>query len=548
MSNQTDSRRFGLAFLSGLALGASYPVLGLYWMAWVVPGLLLLLGAGQRGSAVFRIGFYAGLGNFLCSLYWFLLIPMRVKGAAAWVLLSICLALFYGAWCWVCWRGFPATAPPPRAKGSAPRVINPLLAVSWRQRVAWAAFCGIAWAAMELTIARFLSGFPWNLLGASQYRLLPLIQIASVTGVQGISFMVVWVSTALSCAVWMAWRAQPAWTALARELAVPFLALAGAILFGCVKLSRPEPASAHLKVALVQPAIPQSIIWDLNERTNRLHKLLELSHAALAQRPDLLVWPEAALPPTMVGRTRETQELITALVRSNGVWMVFGGIDTARRRDGDGEPFQFNAAFLIDPAGDLVARYYKRHLVMFGEYMPAIRWLPFLRYFRQGGGGMEAGRHPASFQMQQPRARISPLICFEDVFPAETRVSVDADTDFLLNLTNNGWFGESAAQWQHAMCALFRAVENGLPLVRCTNNGLTCWIDANGRIHDAYFPGSLNIYQAGYKIVTIPLRPAGPSQPLTIYHRFGDWFGWTCVLLMVARAAWTFASARRTGS
>ena len=509
---------------------------------------MLVLGAGQPGSAVFRIGFCAGLGNFLLSLYWLLLIPMRVYGAAAWLALSIYQALFYGAWCWVCWRCFPAAATRSGDKGSSPQVMHALLAVSWPQRVAWAAFCGVAWAAMELAMTYLWSGFPWNLLGPSQYRILPLIQIASVTGVYGVSFVVVWVSAALSCAIWVAWRAQPALPVLARELAAPLLALAGATLFGGLELSAPESPAAQLRVALVQPAIPQSIIWDLNERTNRLHKLLELSHAALAQGADLLVWPEAALPANMVGRTRETQELITALVRSNGVWMVFGGVDTALRRGGGGEPFRFNAAFLIDPAGDLISRYYKQHLVVFGEYMPAVRWLPFLKHLRQSGGGMEPGRRPVSFQMQRPRARFSPLICFEDVFPRETRESVDADTDFLLNLTNNGWFGESAAQWQHAVCALFRAVENGLPLVRCTNNGLTCWIDAKGRIHDACFPGSRNIYQAGYKIVTVPLQPSWPKQPPTIHHRFGDWFGWGCGLVTVAGLAWALVSRRRTRS
>ena len=115
---------------------------------------------------------------------------------------------------------------------------------------------------------------------------------------------------------------------------------------------------------------------------------------------------------------------------------------------------------------------------------------------------------------------------------------MDEDTDFILNLTNDGWFGEGAAQWQHAVSALFRAVENGVPLVRCCNNGLTCRVDAQGRLQDAYFPGSDNIYQAGYKIVEVPLR-AGNSRR-TFYNRHGDWFGWGCLGLVLAAtaAAW----------
>ncbi len=245
----------------------------------------------------------------------------------------------------------------------------------------------------------------------------------------------------------------------------------------------------------------------------------------------LLVWPEAALPESMVGRNRETQELITALVRSNDVWMVFGGIDNTSKPDADGvaETVRLNTAFFIDPAGDLISRYFKRHLVMFGEYAPRTRWLPFLKHLNLRSGGVEPGRRAVHFQMTWPRARIAPLICFEDVFPQMAREAVDEETDFLLNLTNNGWFGASAAQWQHAVASLLRAVENGVPLVRCANNGLTCWIDSRGRLHDVYFPGSHDIYQEGFKIVEVPLRSAGGSGGRTVYHRTGDLFGWACV-------------------
>jgi apolipoprotein N-acyltransferase len=399
---------------------------------------------------------------------------------------------------------------------------------------------------MEMGISRILNGFPYS-LGLSQYKFLALIQIASVTGVYGVSFIVVWTSAALACAFLLARGTRPALRVFARELVVPGVALAAILLFGCFKLCIPEVPGARLKVALIQPDIPQTIIWDVNERTNRLHKLVELSNLAMAHGADLLVWPEAALPENMVGRNRETQDLITALVRSNGVWMVFGGVDNAVKRDAAGaaETVRFNAAFFIDPAGDLIARYFKRRLVVFGEYMPAARWLPFLKHLGMTGGGLEAGSKSVHFQMTRPRARIAPLICFEDVFPHVTRESVDEDTDFLLNLTNNGWFGASAAQWQHAVAALLRAVENGVPLVRCTNNGLTCWIDVRGRIHDAYFPGSSDIYQAGYKIVEVPLRNSAGAGHRTFYNRYGDVFGWSCLAFALASLAWSCRPGRR---
>ena len=121
---------------------------------------------------------------------------------------------------------------------------------------------------------------------------------------------------------------------------------------------------------------------------------------------------------------------------------------------------------------------------------------------------------------------------------------MEDDTDVLLNLTNNGWFGESAAQWQHAANAIFRAVENGLPLVRCANNGISCWVTRDGRMQDAYLPGTLDAYGAGFKVVQVPLL-AGGKRPPTFYRARGDVFGWACVAWSVLAVARTFLQRRR---
>src|SRR5207245_7174845 len=165
--------------------------------------------------------------------------------------------------------------------------------------------------------------------------------------------------------------------------------------------------------------------------------------------------------------------------------------------------------------------------------IPLSRWVSFMKYFTPIQGGFTPGEHAVPFELTDLGVKTSVLICFEDIFPHLAREYVDDDTDFLVNLTNNGWFGESAAQWQHAASAVFRAVENGLQLVRCANNGLTCWVDAQGRLNDVYFPGSRDIYQAGFKIVLVPL-PGGQARTPTFYHRHGDWFGWGCVGLGLA--------------
>jgi apolipoprotein N-acyltransferase len=131
------------------------------------------------------------------------------------------------------------------------------------------------------------------------------------------------------------------------------------------------------------------------------------------------------------------------------------------------------------------------------------------------------------------------LICFEDTFPHLAREYVSEDTDFLLNLTNNGWFGESAAQWQHAIAAIFRAVENRIPLVRCANNGLTCWVDEAGGLHDVFYDNSRDIYGAGFKTANIPLLGKNEKRKLTFYTKHGDVFGWLCVGFALG---WIFAA------
>lgn len=402
---------------------------------------------------------------------------------------------------------------------------------------------------MEMGIARILTGFPYS-LGVSQFRWLRLIQIASVTGVYGVSFLVVWVSVALAVATLVAFPRPASYRLWLGELALPLAALAGVVWFGFARLAHIELTGRELKVALVQPAIPQFVIWDPNEKTNRFNKLVALSEQALAEQPELLIWPESALPNFMTRYNLAIHHAITNLVLPHRTWMILGANDF-RARENSGNPLQvdwFNSSFLVDPKGELIARYHKRHLVMFGEYMPLGRWFPFLNRFRSLGRGFKSGDGPVPFQLTEPKAKISVLICSEDVFPHLVREYVEADTDFLLNLTNDGWFGNSAAQWQHGVAALFRAVENGLPLVRCTNNGLSCWIDAQGRLHDVYYPGTKDIYGAGFKLVRIPLLPPEQTRAPTFYRQHGDWFGWSCVGLTVVMLLKPFFHKGKGGS
>lgn len=535
-----EGKRYALAIVAGMMWAAAFPKIGVAGLAWIAPGLMLAAAIGAKGGAPFRIGYVAGLTHFLASLYWLLWIPVTGLPIGGWLALSAFLALYPATWVWLCWRMYPVRLEEERTVSA---LMDRFLAPSWAQRLWWGLGCAALWVSWEMAQARVLSGFPWNFLGASQYQMLPLIEVASVTGVYGVSFMMVWFSAALLGTQAMLLRRPEQRSRWLAELIVPLVVVAAVAWFGFRQLFHPKPERPTLKMALVQPSIPQKWIWDAAESSRRFEQLLQLSRRALTNHPDVLVWPEAAVP-YMVRYDEEVHAAVTNLVRTHHTWIVLGSddVEVRGRSTGEQETNVFNSAFLVSPEGKFAPGYRKRRLVIFGEYYPLKRWLPFL----DGLGEFTPGDRVVPFHLAELGVKTAVLICFEDVFPHLVREYVDEDTDFLLNLTNNGWFGESAAQWQHAANAVFRAVENGLPLVRCANNGLTCWVDEQGRMNEVYFPDTRDVYGAGFKIAQVPLL-AGARRAPTFYRGHGDWFGWGCVGLAALGAGLNRAGRKRTG-
>jgi apolipoprotein N-acyltransferase len=532
--------RLWIALGSGLLLSIAFPKGTVAALAWIAPGLLLLTAAGHPGVAAFRVGYFGGLAFHLTSLYWLLFNPFPAGAAAGWLALSGVLSLFQGVWVWLGWRAWPVartTVEPGWANA-----VDALLNLPWWRRTCWSLVCAALWVGLEMTQARVLGGFPWNFLGVSQYRLVPLTQIAAFTGVYGVSFLVAWCSVSLALAVLRLGRQTSSHWGWMIELRLPLLAVVGVGCFGLARLNPMPETGRSLTVALVQPSIPQVLIWDHREDSNRFAKVMDLSRLALATRPDLLVWPESAMP----NFTEDNVRAITNLVATERVWMVLGADDAERRVTAEGkeETDYFNAAFLFDPEGRYVARYRKQRLVMFGEFVPLARWLPLLKHLTPIEGGFTPGPGPVPFELADPKCRLAVLICFEDVFPDLARRAAGADIDFLLNLTNDGWFGESAAQWQQAANASFRAIENGLPVVRSTNNGLTCWVDPAGRVRQILGEPTGDVYSAGFLTARIPLLPTGQRREPTFYTRHGDAFGWGCVVAAVLAAGGGFLGRR----
>ncbi|MBI5774575.1 MAG: apolipoprotein N-acyltransferase [Verrucomicrobia bacterium] len=541
--------RYAVALLAGLALAAAFPKFSVAGFAWVAPGILLFAAAGCAGGAAFRVGFVGGLAFNLAALHWLLFIPVRFFPVLGWLALSAYLALYPAVWAWLCWKMFPGKIP--QRPGAFSTTLGVWAFTTFWQRLAWSLFCAAAWVALEMIMGRLLTGFPWLLLGVSQYQQITLIPIAAFTGPYGLSFAAVWFAVSLVFAGVITISPPYDHRAARCEIALPLLFVAGLMWFGFegARSSKERGIKSRLKITLVQPSIPQTMIWDARESTNRFQKLLQLSEAALADKPDLLVWPEAGVP-NLLRYDEHVLGAVTNLARAHGVWMVVGAEDAEPGRDADGKgaPTFFNSSFLITPEGRLLEKYDKRRLVIFGEYIPFARWLPFLKWFTPIEGGFTPGGKAASFALQIPRlnsaVRISPIICFEDAFPHGARDHAGDGTDFLLNLTNDGWFGEGAQQWQHAANAAFRAVENARPLVRCCNNGITGWVDEHGRQREIFRDRTGSAHGAGHLTISIPLPPGGGGRTPTFYHRHGDLFGWSCVAVVAATSLWSFFRRR----
>ena len=522
------------AILAGLLLASAFPKFNCAGFAWIAPALMLFAARGKNGADAARTGYVSGLAFWLASLYWLLLIPVTGFPILGWLALGAFCALFSGAWVWL-------------VSNTGFQISN---FDSWSRRTLWTLTGAAAWVALEMLRARIFGGFPWNLLGVSQFKIVPLIQIASVTGVYGVSFLVVWFSLALFSAAQMILRHPTRRMAWQAEIVLPLAATVFCFVGGFFSLNRELPTENPLRVTLIQPSVAQSMIWSSSEDLKRFHELLDRSQRALTNETDLLLWPESAVPDI----DDATYRAINQFAQSNRVAIILNGDDVEFH---PATTNFFNSAFLIGPDGRWRNVYHKRQLVIFGEYVPLARWLPFLKWFTPITGGWTSGDKAVQFELERrtpirheinivseqadavigvPPARTqfktSPLICYEDMFPGTGREAAADDTDFLVNLTNDGWFGDSAEQWQHCAAAVFRAVENHLPLLRCANNGVSCLINADGRISQIFTDATGDVHGPGALTVEVPL-PVEKRAP-TFYHQHGDWFGWSCVAITLA--------------
>lgn len=517
----SSRRRWLLACASGLLLTGSFPNIDAGWLAWVA--LVPLLAAVKRlgWQKAFGVGFVTGLVHYLTLIYW-IAYTMRTFGHLPWpvcvsilVLLSAYLALFIGA--------FAALVRWLACGPAAALLVWPFL-----------------WVSLEYVRSFLLSGFPWELMGHSQYRALHLIQISDILGVYGISYLILFANSAVFLILLSFSKSDWNGAGVSRRLAVG-AGLSGLLLMGFAwyygeqRMAETDHLSANassLRVAVVQGNIEQALKWNPTFQQATIEKYLSLSQGIMDQHPELTVWPETALPFYFQYDAVPTAKVIDGIRRMNGFFLVGS---PSFIRDGDRLAL-YNSAFLIDPRGVVQGKYNKAHLVPFGEYVPLQRWLPFLGKLVAQVGDFARGKTGDTIAWQNGRMGV--LICYEAIFAYIARSMVANGADLLVNITNDAWYGRSSAPYQHFSMAVFRAVENRRALVRSANTGISGYIDPTGRISD-----ETALFTEAARVHAVPLMTG-----LSFYTRFGDVFAALCLAVSgtaVGGRLWEFVRNRK---
>lgn len=441
---------------SGFFLALAYPRPDFSAIAWIALVPLCLC----MHERPFWSGFAAGIGFFGLVLYWLNIVMVSfghlhpLLSLICYLLLVAYLSLFFAGVSW-----------------SA-------VYLQRRLQLHLALTFPILWVAAEYLRAHLLSGFPWALLGYSQQSWLESIQSADLFGVYGISYLLALVNVTIALVI----------VALREHRSMPRFAVSAAILLFAANFFYGYSAlQGHLSrrdqtlvTTLVQGNIDQSIKWDPAFVQETVNRYRDLSLAAAREyHSQLIVWPESATPFYYQDESPLSAEVRQVALETQSA-LIFGSPAYEKRTDGR---WHFlNSAFLLNGKGETLDRGDKVHLVPFGEYVPLKSLLPFVNKLVEGIGDFSAGTiHPLRFGAN----RIGLLVCYEGIFPELARAAVNQGSDLLVNVTNDAWYGQSSAPFQHLSMARFRAIENRIWLVRAANTGISAFIDPAGSIHGA---------------------------------------------------------------
>jgi apolipoprotein N-acyltransferase len=486
----------------------SFPKFGHAAVAWLALVPLLVALHGTVGWRAARLGYVTGAVSAIGLLYWTALVVVQYGGiplvVGALIMMALCLAfaLFPLLFGW-------ATGRLVARFGTLGLLGTPFL-----------------WVGTELLRVHTFFEFPWCLLGYSQQPFLPVIQIASLTAVYGVSFLLVLFAALVAIAL-LEPRRRPA------SLSAAAVLVAGTWAAGSVVLSQPVAESGRVTVGLVQGGIKQEDKWLPENAWSNVGRHLQLTEQAAAQGATLVVWPESAVP-FLYDEEPALANLLQEAVRRQGVSLFFGNDD--REAGPGGERLIYVGAKLLDPEGRLAARYRKIQLVPFGEYVP------LKAFFTLGGrvaakvvrevGDFTPGKQPVTGDVAGHR--VGGYICSEAIFPSLVRQFTAHGAELLINITNDAWYGRTSAPYQHMAMAAFRAVENRRYVVRAANTGITAVVDPRGRVLE-----STRLFDTTVLVREVPFV----SEP-SFYARHGDLFARACAAIAAALVAASLGGRR----
>jgi len=506
------TKRILAAISSGVLLVLAFAPFGLWPLAFVAFVPLLLSIGGQRRGTSMLLGFITGYVFFVGAVYW-VVHSMHFYGGLGFgqslpvmLLLAAYLALFFGFFALLC-RLTPASA------------LGALL------------YMPSLWVSLEYLRGHLFTGFPWVLSGYSLAHNIILIQIVDITGVYGLSFLVLAVNTALYFFIVFGIKGLP------RPIWVIFCTvalLAAVALYGVIRIGQVDDAVKGWpveRVAVTQGNIDQSVKWDKRYQSRTLGIYRRLTERAAAEGAGLVIWPETAVP-FYLEKNRGGKGIVTAIARQNHVRVLTGSpaYDYNKKTK---EVKLYNSAYLISARGRITGRYDKVHLVPYGEYVPLKRFMPFIKKLTAGVGDFSSGQGPVPLNVDGYKAGL--LICYEAIFPSLARISVSDGAGLLVNITNDAWFGRTSAPYQHLEMTLLRAVENRVFLLRAANTGFSVVIDPLGRIKKRTELFTEDVITADVSI---------NNEMKTFYTAYGDVFAYVCIFIS---AFFVIVMARRPG-
>ncbi|MFC1859671.1 apolipoprotein N-acyltransferase [Thermodesulfobacteriota bacterium] len=503
-TQEIDGLKLIFAILSGLLLTGAFPKIGLGWLAWfaLVP-LLVAIKYLPPGKS-FVVGFVSGFVHYFTLLYW-VVYTMQTYGNLPLILslfililLSAFLALFVASFSLML-AGFSTT--PAVYFGLTP----------------------VLWVSSEILRSFLFSGFPWELIGYSQYQNLHIIQISDIFGVYGVSFILTLANGVVVLIITYVSDRDFRVTGISKILTAGctfacLLVLFFAWVYGNGRIHSIDNEivlSPAASVSIVQGNIDQAHKWDPEFQFATVEKYIKLSQVAASHQTDLIVWPETATPFYFLNNLRLSGVIINGIGSAEADFLI-GSPSFSRTESGTAH---YNSAYLINSGGEVYGKYDKAHLVPFGEYVPFKKWLPFIGKMVEAVGDFSAGQKGNTIDWRQYKLGVQ--ICYEIIFPNLSRALVRNDADLLINITNDAWYGPSSAPYQHFSMAIFRAVENRRALVRSANTGISGFIDPVGRIMV-----STPIFEDRVETSTVPIL-----KTRTFYTRFGDLFAYACLVV-----------------